>query len=96
MVTVLTGKLMSSAFIADCLVEMKIAGEKLLASVTSTAENRSGDPYGYLKEVHLDAKIDENGLGGTGMLFAGTVGVNAVRVLRWETDWGNGPHSNRK
>jgi hypothetical protein len=92
-VTLLARKLMSSAFIAECLVDMKIAGGKLLASVTSTAESRGGDQYGYLREVHLDAKIDENGLGGAGMLFTGTVGVNAVRVLRWETDWGKGLHS---
>lgn len=94
--TVLTRKLMSSAFMAECLVAMKIAGERLVASVTSTAESRSGDLYGYLREVHLEAKIEENGFGGTGMLFTGTVGVNAVRVLRWETDWEKGRHSNRK
>ncbi len=95
-VTLLTGKLMSSAFIAECIVEMKIASGKLLAFVSSTAESRGGDQYGYLREVRLDAKIDENGLGGAGMLFTGTVGVNAVRVLRWEIDWGKGLHSNRK
>jgi len=83
--TPLTRKIMSSAFIAECLVEMKVIGGRLFASVTSTADRRSGDLYDYLREVHLDAEIDENGFGGTGMLFTGTTGGNAVQVLRWET-----------
>ena len=76
---------MSSAFIAECLVEMKVIDGRLSASVTSTAESRSGDLYDYPREVNLDAEIDENGFGGTGMLFTGTVGGNAVQVLHWET-----------
>jgi len=83
--TLLTSKLMSSAFNTECLVEMKVIDGRLLASVTSTAESRSGDLYDFLREVNLDAEIDENGFGGTGMLFTGTVGGNAVQVLRWET-----------
>ena len=83
--TPLTRKLMSSAFIAECLVEMKVIDGRLSASVTSTAESRSGDLYDYPREVNLDAEIDENGFGGTGMLFTGTVGGNAVQVLHWET-----------
>lgn len=78
---------MSSAFITECMVELKVVDGRLLASVTSTKENRSGDMYNYLREVHLDAEINENGLGGAGMLFTGTVGVNAVMVLRWDTRW---------
>ena len=87
--TPLTGKLMSSAFTTECLVEMKVVNGRLLASATSTAENRSGDLYDYPREIGLDAEIDENGFGGTGILFTGTVGVNAVQVLRWETLYHN-------
>ena len=83
--TSLTRKLMSSAFIAECLVELKVHDRRLFASVTSTADSRSGDMYDYLREVNLDAEIDENEFGGTGMLFTGTAGGNAVQVLRWET-----------
>jgi hypothetical protein len=90
--THLTRKLMSSAFIAECLVEMKAIDGRLSASVTSTAENRSGNLYDYPREVHLDTEIDETGFGGTGMLFTGTVGVNAVHVLRWEAGWGEALH----
>jgi hypothetical protein len=68
---------------------LKFVDGSLLASVTSTAENRSGDLYDYPREVSLDAEIDENGFGGTGLLFTGTAGVNAVRVLRWETLYHN-------
>jgi hypothetical protein len=82
--TPLTGKLMSSAFIAQCLVKMKVVDGILSASVTSTAEYRSGDLYDYPREVQLSAEIDENNFGGTGMLFTGTAGGNAVWVLRWE------------
>jgi len=83
--TPLTGKIMSSAFVAECQVEMKVMDGWLFASVTSTSDRRSGDLYDYLREVNLDAEIDENGFGGTGMLFTGTAGGNAVQVLRWET-----------
>ncbi|MBN2320386.1 MAG: hypothetical protein JXR49_14995 [Acidobacteria bacterium] len=88
--TLLTRKLLSSAFIAECLVEIKVVDRRLSASVTSSAESRSGDLYDYPREVTLDAEIEENGFGGTGMLFTGTVGGNALRVLRWETGWGEG------
>jgi hypothetical protein len=32
-------------------------------------------------------QIDDNGYGSTGMLFTGTVGVNAVLVTGWRTTW---------
>ncbi len=88
----LTGRLMSSAFIAECLVDIEVVDGRLSASVISNAESRGGDLYGYPREVRLNAEIDENGFGGTGMLFTGTAGGNAVRVLRWETGWGEALH----
>ncbi|XOV94124.1 MAG: hypothetical protein ACFHWX_05340 [Bacteroidota bacterium] len=83
----LTKKIMSSAFLSESTVRMKAVNGMLDVSVTSTKEDRSGDRYNYLKEVHLKAPIAENKLSGTGMLFTGTVGSNAVRVLRWKTQW---------
>lgn len=87
----LTEKVMSSAFTPQCLVEMEVVGGRLSATVTSTAESRSGDSYGYLREVRLNANLEENGFGGTGMLFTGTAGTNSVPVLRWETEWSQSP-----
>lgn len=83
----MTRGVMSSAFLTECLVEMKVVEGKLFASVISNRKNRNGDMYDYLREVHLDAEINENGFGGTGMLFTGGAGVNAVKVLRWDTQW---------
>ncbi len=85
--TLLTKKMMSSAFVTESLVDMKVVDGKLYASVTSTKKDRSGDRYKYPREVNLDAEINENGFGGTGMLFTGTTGSNAVKVLHWETEW---------
>jgi len=31
--------------------------------------------------------VETNSYGGTGMLFTGTVGVNAVLVTGWQTSW---------
>ena len=78
---------MSSAFVGNCKVSLDVKDGKLTASVTSDKESRSGDRYDYSREVHLLAKIQENNFGGTGMLFTGTVGSNAVKVKGWESSW---------
>ncbi len=39
------------------------------------------------RDVRLDAPIDANRHGGTGMLFTGTVGVNAVLVAPGRIGW---------
>jgi len=80
-------KVMSSAFLTECTVELAVKGNRLTASVTSTAANRSGDQFGFPREVHFDVPIAGNNYGGTGMLFTGTVGSNSVLVLSWETSW---------
>jgi hypothetical protein len=86
--TPVSKKLMSSAFVAECTVELTVKNGRLLASATSTDEVRSGDAFDYLREVHFDEPIAANTYGGTGMLFTGTVGVNAVLVTGWKTSWG--------
>jgi len=85
--TLLSEKVMSSAFVTESMVALRVENGKLYASVTSNKENRSGDSYNYLKEVHLEATAHEKGPGGTGLLFTGTVGSNAIKVLRWEAGW---------
>jgi len=85
--TVISDKIMSSAFLSECTVELTAKDNRLLASVTSTAGNRSGDQFDFPREVHFDIPIAGNGYGGTGMLFTGTVGSNSVLVTGWETYW---------
>lgn len=80
-------KVMSSAFVSECTVELAVRSGRLVASVTSTDETRSGDAFDYPREVRLDEPIAANRHGGTGMLFTGTVGVNAVLVTGWQTTW---------
>jgi hypothetical protein len=69
-----------------------VLAPSLIAAVTTvpSAEKAytgytSPDPTDSI--IYLDAAIDEHGIGGTGMLFTGTVGGNAVQVLRRETVW---------
>lgn len=38
----------------------------------------------YPRDVQLDVPLETNSYGGTGMLFTGTVGVNAVVVTGWQ------------
>ena len=85
--TLLTKKIMSSAFVTESLVEINVLKGKLEAKVTSNKGNRSGDIYNFPREVHLESKITETKWGGTGMLFTGTTGSNSVTVLNWETNW---------
>ena len=85
--TPVSKKVMSSAFQSECTVDLTFKSGRLLASVTSTDEIRSGDAFDYLRDVHLDAPAESNSYGGTGMLFTGTVGVNAVLVTGWRTSW---------
>ncbi len=86
--TPITKKIMSSAFNAECTVELTAKNGRLLASVTSTQKSRSGDAYDFPREVQFDAPIESNSYGGTGLHFTGTVGVNAVHVTGWRTSWG--------
>ena len=87
--TPVSKKIMSSAFIAECTVELTVKNGRLLASASSTEEARTGDGFGYPREVQFDVPIESNNYGGTGMLHTGTVGVNAVHVLGWQTSWSN-------
>ena len=80
-------KIMSSAFVAECAVELTVKNGRLLASATSTEEVRSGDAFDFPREVRFDLPVETNSYGGTGMLFTGTVGVNAVLVTGWQTSW---------
>jgi hypothetical protein len=68
-------------------VELTVKNGRLLASATSTAETRSGDAFDYPREVQLEAPVESNRYGGTGMYFTGTVGVNAVHVTGWQASW---------
>lgn len=85
--TPVSKKLMSSAFATECTVDLSFKNGRLTASVTSDDEVRSGDAFDYPREVRLDESVDANAAGGTGMLFTGTVGVNAVLVTGWQTSW---------
>ena len=85
--TPISKKVMSSAFMSECTVELTAKNGRLLSSVTCNVEVRGGDAFDYLKEVQFDVPIEANAFGGTGMVFTGTVGVNAVLVTGWRTSW---------
>jgi VCBS repeat-containing protein len=85
--TPVSKKIMSSAFVSECTVELKVKNGRLLASASSTDETRSGDAFDYPREVQFEVPIENNRFGGTGMHFTGTVGVNAVHVTGWRTSW---------
>ncbi len=85
--TPISKKVMTSAFVAECTVDLTIKSGRLQGSVSSTDPVRSGDAFKYPREVQLDAPIENNTYGGTGMLFTGTVGVNSVLVTGWQTSW---------
>lgn len=86
--TPISQKVMSSAFVSECTVELAVKNGRLLASASSTDEVRSGDAFGYVREIRFDVPVEDNRHGGTGMFFTGTVGVNAVLVTGWRTSWG--------
>lgn len=83
----LSKKVLSSAFVSECTVELTARSGKLVATVTSTESVRSGDTFNYPREVQLEAQIEGNSFGGTGIHFTGTVGVNSVIVTGWRTAW---------
>ena len=85
--TPISKKVMTSAFVSECTVDLTVKNGKLLGSVSSSDPVRSGDAFKYLREVKLDAPIENNTYGGTGMLHTGTVGVNSVLVTGWQTSW---------
>lgn len=85
--TPVSKKIMSSAFVSECTVELTVKNGRLLASATSTDETRSGDAFDYPREVQFDVPIESNRYGGTGTHFTGTVGVNSVMVTGWRTSW---------
>lgn len=86
-ITVISDKVMSSAFMPECTVKLTARAGRLLTSVTSTAKSRSGDQFDFPREVHFDIPIVGNNHGGTGMLFTGTVGSNSVLVTGWQASW---------
>jgi hypothetical protein len=86
--TPISKKVMSSAFVSECTVELTVKDGRLLASATSTDDVRSGDAFEYAREVQFDVPVAANAHGGTGMLFTGTVGVNSVLVTGWMASWG--------
>jgi hypothetical protein len=85
--TPITKKTMTTAFVSECTVELSAENGKLTGSVTSTEKSRSGDTFDYPREARLEAPIEANSFGGTGMHFTGTVGVNAVVVTGWHASW---------
>jgi hypothetical protein len=85
--TPISKKVMTTAFVSECTVELTVKNGKLQGSVTSTEKVRSGDTFDYPREAQLEAPIEANSYGGTGMIFTGTVGVNAVVVTGWRTSW---------
>ncbi len=85
--TPISKKVMTSAFVAECTVDLAVKNGKLLGSVSSSDPVRSGDAFKYPREVQLDAAIEANNYGGTGMLHTGTVGVNSVLVTGWRVSW---------
>lgn len=85
--TPVSKKVMSSAFVSECTVDLSFKSGRLLAKVTSDDEVRSGDAFDYSREVQFDEPVEPNTFGGTGMLFTGTVGVNSVLVTGWQTSW---------
>jgi hypothetical protein len=85
--TPVSKKIMSSAFVAECTVELTVKNGRLLASASSTDETRSGDAFDYPREVQFDVPVESNSYGGTGMFFTGTVGVNSVHVTGWQASW---------
>lgn len=87
--TPISKKVMTSAFVAECTVDLSIRNGRLVGGVSSSENVRSGDAFKYLRDVQLDAPIESNAYGGTGMLFTGTVGVNSVLVTGWRASWGN-------
>ena len=68
-------------------MELTVKNGRLLASVSSTDETRSGDAFDYPREVQFDVPVESNSYGGTGMFFTGTVGVNSVHVTGWQAAW---------
>ncbi len=85
--TPISKKVMSSAFQSECTVDLTFKNGRLAASVTSTEETRSGDAFDFLREVRFDEPVEGNSFGGTGTLFTGTVGVNAVLLTGWRASW---------
>jgi hypothetical protein len=85
--TPISTKVMSSAFVSECTVELVVKNGRLQAWVTSTDDVRSGDAFDYPREVKFDEPIAANPHGGTGLFFTGTVGVNAVHVTGWRATW---------
>jgi hypothetical protein len=85
--TSVSKKVMSSAFRSECTVALTAKNGRFLASVTSSETNRAGDAFDYPREVQFDVPIEGNSFGGTGMLFTGTVGGNAVLVTGWQASW---------
>jgi len=85
--TAISKKIMSSAFHSECTVELTAKNGRLLANVTCSEETRGGDAFDYAREVQFDVPIASNNYGGTGMVFTGTVGGNAVLVTGWKASW---------
>ncbi|HWA27910.1 MAG TPA: hypothetical protein VG734_19820 [Lacunisphaera sp.] len=87
-ITVISPKVMTSVFLSECTIQLETHDGRLEVTATSTADGvRSGDAFGYLREIAFDVPIAANSYGGTGMLFTGTVGANSVLVTHWATSW---------
>ncbi len=80
-------KIMSSAFVTECTMDLAVKNGRLVASVTSDETVRGSDAFNYPREVRFDVPVESSSYGGTGMLFTGTVGVNATVVTGWQTSW---------
>ena len=67
----------TSAYLTDCTIKVWTEGNKLSASITTTAPNPG---TGYEHEVNLSADITANTFGGFYLQHAGTVGDNATYI----------------
>jgi|GEM_PF-37890 len=70
----------SSAFLAGCKVELKVAGSLMTAKVsTSTPQHQSQKNAGLSHEVNLSAAIESSSFGGFGIQHTGSASISRAR-----------------
>ncbi len=82
-------KVMTSAFNAECTVNLSAKDGKLSATVTTThSQSSEQQAEGLNHSVQLEADITENNYGGMGVLFTGTVPEgNRVMFNHLDVTW---------
>jgi hypothetical protein len=78
-----TNGVMTSAYLAELTVELSLVDGKLAANISSTKESRSGDAFGYLRQVRLEADVEMSDLGGVGMYYSSSTGSDNSTVLTY-------------